>query len=74
MEVSTPPATRPYVTHAYCLLALAEFEIADVWEFVDEAIVHIVMPPAASVPAPAAGCSPCIASATEPYTAFETCP
>jgi transposase len=32
------------VTHATCLLALPEFEIADVWEFVDEAIVHIVMP------------------------------
>lgn len=29
------------MTHATCLLALPEFEIADVWDFADEAIVHI---------------------------------
>jgi transposase len=32
------------VSNATCLLALPEFEVTHVWEFVDEAIVHIVMP------------------------------
>jgi transposase len=32
------------VSNATCLLALPEFEVTHVWEFVDEAIVNIVMP------------------------------
>jgi hypothetical protein len=32
------------MSNATCLLALPEFEVTNVWEFVDEAIVHIVMP------------------------------
>lgn len=32
------------MSNATCLLALPEFEVAAVWELVDEAIVHIVMP------------------------------
>lgn len=32
------------MSDATCLLALPEFEVTDVWEFVDEAIVSIVMP------------------------------
>ena len=32
------------MSHATCLLALPEFEVVAVWTFVDEAIVHVVMP------------------------------
>ena len=32
------------MSNATCLLALPDFDVTDVWEFVDEVIVHIVMP------------------------------